>query len=378
MLVTKNYFFLYKRVFSSILFMGHWDIAGDWQRYAPLAAAGISYMRNWRARNGGFAKHARKSGRGMRGMRKKTRQRSRRKWPRPSFTKTMRRPSGSGTGSAGAFSYVRVNGLGRKRHFLGRVQRALASKGKYVELGSQRLDTASNRQGTRAILFYTSEHVRNMFAQVNGTSPNEGNKLYINGGSIRYQLVNQANIMGTVWIYDCVFRRDAQQAIDPVDDWEQGIDAEGGSNLDYTLPFVTPYQSKRFCSRYLIKRCTKFMLAPGEEHIHTVGVACSSSINMTRVFTPPDAEEASAHDYVGGLTHFSLFVALGGVYNDENDKFDVGYSPIAIDIAYTFKSKHSALFDDKVRFTQVNNLPTIADGNIMVEVDADPSAVIAA
>lgn len=359
--------------------MGHWDIAGDYAKYAPLAAAAIGQFNSWRNNNMAYGRHGKSNGR-MRSMRKKGRKRgSRKRWPRPSTTRGMRRPTGSGTGSAGAFSYVRLRGLGRRRHFLGRVQRALAAKGRFVELGSRRLNTASNRQGTTAIQFFTSDQVRNIFNLVNGTTPNEGNKLYVNGGSMRYQMVNQSNIMCTVWMYDCVFRKDQTEVTDPVDDWEQGIDAEGGSNLDYTLPFVTPYQSSRFCSRSLIKRTTKIMLAPGEEHIHTVGVACSSSINMARVYAiSAEGEHPTAEDIVGGLTHYTLFVVLGGVYNDSTDKFDVGYSPVSVDIAWTFKAKASALYDDKVKFTQITNLPTIDTGNIMVEVDADPSVPVAA
>lgn len=288
-----------------------------------------------------------------------------------------KRRGGSGFGSAGDFSYVSVSGLGRGRRFLGRVEKALASKTVKEVLGSARLESNVNQQGILWVPLCFSDSLRNAFSTTVGTTPNEGGKLYVEYASLRMQLVNQANVPTTVWIYDICLRRDEDDALTPSQDWERGIIQQGGAANDYLLPYSTPFKSSRFCVKWKIKKVTKAFLNPGESHVHTLRINVYNYIAQQRIYDATGSHAGASYG-VGGLSHMVAVVILGGVVNDDANKLDVGYSNAAIDAAYTATYRVCALFDDRKRYTKTSTLPSITTGSTMVEVDADPSAIVTA
>lgn len=279
--------------------------------------------------------------------------------------------------SAGGTSWSRLSALGKRRVFLGKVQRALASKASYMVLGSTRHTGAVNQQGISYISHLDNADITQAFLQCTGATPNEGGRVYIQNVISKIQCVNQTNVPTTVWFYDMMLRRDSNDTLTPTDDWKEGIDQAGGSATDYLLPYTTPYRSHRFCTKWVIKKVTRRMLAPGEEHVHNVKINVYRDIAQERIITA-GSSIATGLVALGGLTHYTMIVTLGGLINDSITLTNVGYARQALDIAYTKTYKVSALYDDKFKYQRANTLPAITTEQTMVEVDADAATYTAA
>lgn len=288
------------------------------------------------------------------------------------------RQSRLGTGgTAGGSTYVRLSALGKRRIFLGKIQRALASKASYLVLGSHRHTGAVNNQGLSFISHLDNADVKAAYEQCTGVTPNEGGKVYIQDCKTKIQIVNQANVPNTVWFYDIMLRRDSNDPLTPTDDFKEGVDQAGGSATDYLLPYITPFRSHRFCTKWVIKKVHKKLLAPGEEHIHNVNISVYRSVAQERLYTA-GASIATGLVGLGGLTHFTMIVSLGGLINDNVTLTNVGYSRQAVDVAYTKSYRVCALYDDKYKFQRLTTLPAITTEQTMEEATADPATYQAA
>jgi len=244
-------------------------------------------------------------------------------------------------------------------------------------LGSSRHTGAVNQQGISYVTHFDSTDIIQAYLQCTGATPNEGGKVYLQNCVTKIQVVNQTNLPTTVWFYDMMLRRDSNDALTPTDDWKEGIDQAGGSATDYLLPYTTPYRSHRFCTKWVIKKVNRKMLAPGEEHVHNVKVNVYRSIAQERIYTA-GSSVATGLASIGGLTHYTMIVSLGGLINDSVTTTNVGYGRQALDIAYTKTYKVSALFDDKFKYQKASSLPAITLEQTMVEVDADAATYTAA
>jgi len=288
-----------------------------------------------------------------------------------------RKGSRGGFGSAGDASFVTLSGKGARRKFLGRIEKALASKAVYDNVSSLRHTSLVNNMGYSYFPLLFSDDVRQAFATCTGATPNEGGRVYIEYATLRMQLVNQINVPASVWIYEACLRRDTNDALQPNTDLLAGIQAEGGTATDYATPYTTPFKSSRFCTKWKIKRVTKILIAPGEEHIHTLRVNVYGYVAQQRLY---DANSSVATGLfgLGGISHTILVASLGGVINDNTTVTNVGFSATALDIAVAKTYRVAALYDDKHKYAKTSTLPTITTGSTMVEVDADPSAVVSA
>lgn len=293
------------------------------------------------------------------------------------FSHKRKKGRGSGFGSAGDSSYVSLSALGRKRRFLGKVEKALASKTVYEYVASQRHVSPVNQQGYTYIPLFFSDDIKNAFATSTGTTPNEGGKVYLEYATMRTQIVNQINVPTTVWLYDCRLRRDADDPLQPNTDYLAGIQAQGGLNTDYLMPYSTPFKSSRFCTKWKVMRVTKILLAPGEEHVHTLRINAYTSIAQQRLYDV-NSSGATGETGIGGLSHIVMVVSLGGVVNDATTVTNVGFSNAALDIVFAKTYRVAALYDDKHRYGKTSLLPSITTGSTMVEVDADPSPIVQA
>lgn len=288
-------------------------------------------------------------------------------------TKTRKRRSGLGTSSlSGRSSYVRLSLMGRKKRFLGRVQKALAKKGNLQRLDKIRFGAPQNQQAYTWMSMFDPSELATMFNQASDDEFEEGFSLYLATCQFRAQIVNVQNIMCTIWIYDLTARRDQSQGdINPVEDWEAGIDAQGGSSSDYKYPYSTPFQSKRFCQKWKVRKVTRALVAPGETHVHMVTGHVYNKLTNTRIFNFVNSE-ATGSSAVGGLTSTIMVVALGGVWNDVTDKSAVGYSPVNLDICYTKRYKFMGSKLDRVSYGVSSGLSNVETGQLLEEVDASP------
>lgn len=288
-----------------------------------------------------------------------------------------RKGGSGGFGSAGDASYVSLSGQGARRKFLGAVEKALATKAVYDNISSVRHTSPVNAQGYTYYPLCFTDDIKNAFFACTGATPNEGGRVYIEYVTARMQIVNQVNVPASIWIYECALRKDTKDALQPNTDFLAGIQAEGGSATDYTLPYTTPYKSSRFCTKWKIKRCTKLLLAPGEEHVHTVRLNVYGYVSQQRIYDA-NSSIATALFGVGGLSHLIMITSLGGVINDNTTPTNVGFAATALDIAMAKTYRVSSLYDDKHKYAKTSTLPTITTGSTMVEVDADPSPIVVA
>lgn len=288
-------------------------------------------------------------------------------------TQTRKRRGGLGTfGLSGRSSYVRLSLLGRKKRFLGRVQKALAHKGNLQRLDKIRFGAPQNQQAYTWLSLYPPSEIIQMMDNATSGTFEEGFSLYLQSAQLRCQIVNVQNVMCTLWIYDLVARRDQSTGdINPIEDWEGGIDAQGGSSSDYKYPYSTPFQSKRFCQKWKVRKVTRSLVAPGETHVHMVTANVYNKLASSRVESFVNSEATGAVA-VGGLTTTVMVVALGGVWNDATDKTAVGYAPVQMDIAYTKRYKFMGAREDRVSYAVSSGLADVTTGQLLEEVDASP------
>ena len=113
--------------------------------------------------------------------------------------------------------------------------------------------------------------LRDASDRTTGGTYSAGFSLYIRSCKLRMQIVNVQNIMTTVWIYECVLRRDINVGdLDARVDWQEGIDAQGGDDTDFARPYSTPFTSRRFCTKWRVAKVTRAIVSPGETHVHYV------------------------------------------------------------------------------------------------------------
>jgi len=288
-------------------------------------------------------------------------------------TKTRQRSVGASfAGVSGRSSYVRLSLMGRKKRYLTRVQRALSTKGNLQRLDKIRFGSPQNQQAYTWLSLYPTDEIISQAVQATDNEYAEGFYLYMQTAQLRCQIVNVQNIMCTIWIYDLTARRDQSEGnIDPVEDWEAGIDAQGGNTSDYKYPYSTPFQSRRFCQKWKVRKVTRALVAPGETHVHMVTANVYNKVGMSRIDGFVNSE-ATGRVAVGGLTSTIMIVALGGVWNDVTDKTAVGYAPTQLDIAYTKRYKFMGTKEDRVNYAVSSGLANVTTGQLLEEVDASP------
>ena len=333
----------------------------------------FSWLRNAGALVGYAGRQlSRRYGRGQLQLRRSNQyQRGGRRTGRKTKTRQRRRVLGT-PGVSGNSSFVRVSLMGRKRRFLSRVQKALATKGNLQRLDKIRFGSSQNQQGVTWISMFPPDELQSMCVQVTDNEYAEGFQLYLQSGQLRAQVVNVENIMCTLWIYDLVARRDQSDGdMNPVEDWEAGVDAQGGNASDYRYPYSTPFQSKRFCQKWHVRKVTRVLVSPGETHVHMLSCSVFNKVSLSR-FESFVNSEATGRIMVGGLTTAIMIVSLGGVWNDQTDKSAVGYAPSQLDIAYTKRYKFMGTKEDRVNYAVSSGLASVTTGQLLEEVDASP------
>ena len=180
------------------------------------------------------------------------------------------------------------------------------------------------------------------------------------------------NIMTTVWIYECVLRRDINVGdLDARVDWQEGIDAQGGDDTDFARPYSTPFTSRRFCTKWRVAKVTRAIVSPGETHVHYVHANVKHKLSSER-YTNFDDGDGTGTVGIGGLSTCVMIVGLGGVWNDVTTKSAIGYSPVALDVTYTKKYDVMGTINDRKNYYVSNQLSTVTTGQLLEEVDASP------
>ena len=204
---------------------------------------------------------------------------------------------------------------------------------------------------------FEGAELRDASDRTTGGTYSAGFSLYIRSCKLRMQIVNVQNIMTTVWIYECVLRRDINVGdLDARVDWQEGIDAQGGDDTDFARPYSTPFTSRRFCTKWRVAKVTRAIVSPGETHVHYVHANVKHKLSSER-YTNFDDGDGTGTVGIGGLSTCVMIVGLGGVWNDVTTKSAIGYSPVALDVTYTKKYDVMGTINDrKITMCQINYL----------------------
>ena len=311
---------------------------------------------------GKLIRHARNSYRNRnRGSRRRNKNKTRKGYRRAPYI-----------GGSGVTSYVRLSLLGRKQQFLNKVQYHLSNKLRYEVLNKIRVSNIQNYQASTWLTMFDGAELRDASDRTTGGTYSAGFSLYIRSCKLRMQIVNVQNIMTTIWIYECVLRRDINVGdLDARVDWQEGIDAQGGDDTDFERPYSTPFTSRRFCTKWRVAKVTRAIVSPGETHVHYVHANVKHKLSSER-YTNFDDGDGTGTVGIGGLSTCVMLVGLGGVWNDVTTKSAIGYSPVALDVAYTKKYDFMGTINDRKNYYVSNHLSTVTTGQLLEEVDASP------
>lgn len=176
-----------------------------------------------------------------------------------------------------------------------------------------------------------------------------------------YRLKNQYDEDAYCVIYDCVPKRDT--SVTPFTCWQAGYTgAQGTTTMSSSFVGAKPMQSEYFKSMWKIVKTTKFMLAPGAQHLHTT-VARGNKVLSDEILVP-------GLNYLKGWSMYSILVVYGGPA-DSGGSSAVGTVSTGSnrviwvqDTAISFK----IIEQNSTNFNQVNILPpTIATETTLLE-----------
>lgn len=182
-------------------------------------------------------------------------------------------------------------------------------------------------------------------------------------------LLNQDVNDCTIWIYSLILRNDVGAVgINPVDDWARGLQDEGGASTDYQIPYSSPFQSKKFTTRWKVHKVQRFVLSSGAQHIHHVSMYPKHKINKERYTnTGSPTGTGGAVNGVNYLTACTMIVVLGGLTNSSGTKTDVGFGETALDFAACWRYQSHGMTDDSTTYYKNVTWPTLQTPQIIQE-----------
>lgn len=251
------------------------------------------------------------------------------------------------------------------------------------------LNAFQGSSGTPNPYILTSDDVGNMMAVLAATEPspavqNSANnatgqtrRLQIEKITSRYALKNNTNVPISVWLYDVTFRRDSSVGTGaPRGDvvWNTGLTDEGtvipGQTIPPTnqasLPGSTPFQSQDFCQVFKVKKVTKFTLAAGTTHMHTINIRPGNPINF---------EYAKRYAAFKGLTTGCMIVIQGTPSHSAATGAQT-LSQASIDYVTETRYMFTALERARTAYTAYSYIASPTDARTILE-DTDLASAVA-
>jgi len=178
---------------------------------------------------------------------------------------------------------------------------------------------------------------------------------------------NQTNAPTTVWLYDCVARKDSR--VNPQAAWVTGMVDQGSTGGELT-PFSTPFQSDRFNQFWKVIGVKCIFLGAGDEHWHQL------RHKVYRTFNDEYISGTNSY-YLKGLTTFTMAVALGSLDNDSIVPAQVSFGAGRLNWFFSSRYTVNATTGNIHASTSVNALPWAFTNveSVMLE-DADAAANI--
>lgn len=243
-------------------------------------------------------------------------------------------------------------------------QISLKLKAEFNQVG--RFTSPQSQQGMTWIVHYPPSHLTELVNRTTGAVATSA--CYLESMQSYLTLANMDANDATIWIYSLVLRNDAGAlGINPVDDWGQGMLDEGGVANDRTVPYTTPYCSKKFTERWKVHKVQKFVLSSGAQHIHHIKMRPMHKINKERFTNTGAVGTGGATQGVKYLTCATMIVSLGALINDEVTKALVTYGQTAIDYTANWKYTAHGVADDQTVFYKNVSYPTVTTAKLINE-----------
>lgn len=333
-------------------------------RVAPYALGfgGAMYSSYFGKRRGsrsrGGSGKGRRKGRGMR-----------QRFKRGSFNRTKyrrrRRRKGGKQDIWSGDSHVLVPTKARKTR-LTRTQRDLAAKLKTEYNQTGRITSNPSQMGVSFVQHYPIAVISDQVNKASLGAPTSA--CYLMDMHAYVTLMNQDANDVTVWIYTLILRNDVGAVgINPPQDWRDGIVDETGAATDYLLPYTSPFQSKKFTTRWKVHKVQKFVLSSGAQHIHHVICKPMHKINKERITNTGGTGTGGAINGVNYLTSCTMIVTLGGLVNDQTTKTNVTFGQTAVDYACVWRYQSHGISDDQTIFYKSVTYPTIGTASLIQE-----------
>lgn len=326
---------------------------------SPLVAAGYNYLRGKSGGSGGGRRARVHKGLANRRMYRGKGSRTRTK------LRKRRRGKGGKQDIWSGDSHVFVPTKARKTR-LTRTQRDLATKVKTEYNQTGRITSNASTMGATFLQHFPIAVISD---QVNKASlGNATSACYLMDMNAYITLMNQDANDCTVWIYTLILRNDAGAVgINPTQDWRDGIVDETGAATDYLLPYTSPFQSKKFTTRWKVHKVQKFVLSSGAQHIHHVIEKPMHKINKERFTNTGGTGTGGAVNGVNYLTSVTMIVTLGGLVNDQTVKTNVTFGQTAVDYACVWRYQSHGISDDQTIFYKNVTYPAITTSSLIQE-----------
>lgn len=257
---------------------------------------------------------------------------------------------------------------------LSKMFKSIALKDKYITNQTGRISGAVGQLGVSYITHYNNATLSNIVGHL---TTNATQSLFLHKMSCELMLQNQENNDCLVWIYTLVLRNDTGSVgLNPPQDWQQGLVDETGASTDYLLPHGTPFQSKKFTTRWKVHTVQKFTLSSGAIHNHHINCYPMHKINKERFTSTGGTGTGGATNGVAYLTSCTMIVTLGALVNDSAVKTNVTYGESNVDFAAVWRYQSMGCTDDSTLYSRAYTLPTVVVGNQSVMNEKVGSAVI--
>lgn len=184
-------------------------------------------------------------------------------------------------------------------------------------------------------------------------------KYMVQSNVATHRIKNQTTTPVSVTIYDCTPRKDGD-AFGPIDAWNVGVNDQsvtlpGADNaLTMTQIGTTPFQSRRFTTRWKVLKVTKTMLGGGAEHHHHISQKPRYLFN---------AEEETSFAVSRGTTLITFIVFHGGVVGTSGSAAPVSTttSDATLEIVSSVRTIARMFERSLTSYVQWNNLGQLED-----------------
>lgn len=210
----------------------------------------------------------------------------------------------------------------KKASYMKKILKDLSPTQNYQALEAYRSTSAINEQKVAASIMMIQKNDLGTLTSLVGTNPTT--QFYLDGVTQYATFTNMSNALLNLDIYEVLCRTQTSQG--PEDAFKEGLKDEGGGTTATNNYGVVPYQSKRFCQQYKIRKRYHVEIPEGGSHRHI------SSYRINKYWTTAKFDSTESDVYQAYWTRGIMYVHYGQPTNDQTTPTQVGIGPTALDL----------------------------------------------